>query len=119
MCFDTLVFPHCGVIVVLLDKLYYLVVSEHLFVLIVVDRAAELLVLPVGLALPLVNDQCAEVMQCLFTNLGLGSVTDEFGWCAVASYVLLECAEEFTVGFASSHMHHRPVSGCQRRIGLL
>jgi hypothetical protein len=27
--------------------------------------------------------------------------TDEFGWCTAASYVLLECAEEFTIVFAS------------------
>jgi hypothetical protein len=57
--------------------------------------------LAVWFTLPRIDDQGTEVLQCLFAYLGLGAVANELGGCTAASDVFLECAEEFTIGFAS------------------
>ena len=52
-------------------------------------------------ALPRIDDQGTEALQCLFTYLGLGAVANEFGGRTATSDIFLECAEEFAIGFAS------------------
>ncbi len=61
---------YCHTVVVLLDKLYYLVVPKYLFVLVVVDGASELLMFGVLSLLTLVlfdscNNFCSESLSVI------------------------------------------------------
>jgi hypothetical protein len=59
------------------------------------------LILAVGFTLPRIDDQCTEVLECLFADLRLGAVTEEFSRGTAASYVVLQRAEELAIGLAS------------------